>query len=133
MPSSPIVIGFDHVQITAPRADEARAKVFYAEVLGLVEVPKPEALAGRGGAWYRCGDLHLHLGIEADEAFHPQQKSHPAFLVCDLASLRALHERLAAAGAPLATDVPLPGYERFETRDPSGNRLEFLCRVAESA
>ena len=40
----------------------------------------------------------------------------------DLAAMRA---RLAAAGAPIGEDVPLPGRLRFETRDPFGNRLEF--------
>ncbi|HKV83530.1 MAG TPA: VOC family protein, partial [Ktedonobacterales bacterium] len=116
--------GFDHVQVTAPRAEEALARRFYGETLGLEETPKPEALAGRGGAWYRCGSLQLHLGLEDD--FRPQRKSHPAFLVRDLAAMRA---RLEAAGAPIAVDAPIPGYQRFETRDPFGNRLEFMQRL----
>ena len=121
---SGLIIGFDHIQITAPRAEEAQAKRFYGEILGLTETPKPEALAGRGGAWYRCGGQFLHLGLEDD--FRPQRKGHPAFLARDLTAMR---ERLEAAGAPITVDVQIPGYQRFETCDPFGNRIEFLQRV----
>ncbi len=120
------IVGFNHMQVTAPRAEEARARAFYGEVLGLPEIPKPVVLQSRGGAWYQCGDLQLHLGLEDD--FRPQRKGHPAFLVTNLAAMRA---RLEAAGAPIGQDVQIPGYERFETRDPFGNRLEFMRRLAE--
>lgn len=122
------VLGFDHVQVTAPREREAEAIAFYRDVLGLREIPKPEALAGRGGAWYVCGDLQLHLGLE--DTFRPQAKAHPAFRVTDLAAMR---QRLEAAGAPIAVDVQLPGCERFETRDPFGNRLEFMQILDDAA
>jgi ubiquinone/menaquinone biosynthesis C-methylase UbiE/catechol 2,3-dioxygenase-like lactoylglutathione lyase family enzyme len=123
-----LIEGLDHIQVTAPRAEEARAKAFYGEVLGLREIPKPAVLAERGGAWYAVGDKQLHLGLE--DAFLPQRKGHPAFVVADLAAMRA---RLEAAGAPITVDVPLPGCERFEAQDPFGNRLEFLCHLAGTA
>jgi ubiquinone/menaquinone biosynthesis C-methylase UbiE/catechol 2,3-dioxygenase-like lactoylglutathione lyase family enzyme len=122
-----LITGFDHVQVTAPRDREAEARAFYVEVLGLVEIPKPAVLAARGGAWYRCGDLQLHLGLEDD--YTPQRKAHPAFRVRDLEEMRA---RLAAAGAPITVDAQLPGYQRFETHDPFGNRLEFMHRLDDS-
>ena len=119
-----VVLGFDHVQVTAPREREAEGRAFYGELLGLREIAKPEVLAGRGGAWYQCGELQLHLGVE--DTFTPQRKAHPAFRVTDLDAVR---RRLEAAGAPITMDVQLPGCERFETRDPFGNRLEFLRRI----
>ncbi len=122
------ILGFDHVQITMPRGEEPRARAFYGETLGLPELAKPAALAGRGGAWFRCGDRELHLGVEDD--FRPQRKGHPAFRVADLAALRL---RLVAAGAPISEGVPLPGRVRFETRDPFGNRLEFQQLLATDA
>ena len=125
------VIGLDHVQVTAPRSEEVRVKAFYTEVLGLEELAKPAVLAGRGGAWFRCGEAALHLGLEDDAAFHPQRKGHPALLVRDRDALALLEQRLRAAGAPIAHDVALPGYERFETRDPVDNRIELICRVAD--
>ncbi len=121
MPNNPDITGFDHVQVTAPRAREVEAKAFYHEVLGLTEIPKPAALVSHGGAWYRCGNLQLHLGLEDD--FVPQRKAHPAFRVRDLDAMRA---RLQSAGIALSAGVPIPGYERFEARDPFGNRLEFM-------
>jgi hypothetical protein len=36
------VIGLDHVQVAAPQGCEAEARCFYGELLGLVEVEKPE-------------------------------------------------------------------------------------------
>jgi hypothetical protein len=35
-------------------------------------------------------------------------------------------ERLVAAGFAALDGIPLPGYDRFECRDPFGNRLEFI-------
>jgi ubiquinone/menaquinone biosynthesis C-methylase UbiE/catechol 2,3-dioxygenase-like lactoylglutathione lyase family enzyme len=115
------IVGIDHVQVAIPRDGEARARAFYGETLGLREVTKPEALVGRGGAWYTCGGQALHLGLDPD--FKPQRKGHPALLVDDLAALRARLERL---GAPVVEDAPLPGYARFYTADPFGNRIELL-------
>ncbi len=114
------ILGFDHVQLTAPRGAEEQARAFYGATLGLSEITKPTALAGRGGVWFRCGDRELHIGVE--DEFQPQRKAHPAFRVTDLAAVR---DRLTAAGCAIAADVPLPGRQRFETRDPFGNRLEF--------
>ncbi|WIG57632.1 MAG: SAM-dependent methyltransferase [Ktedonobacterales bacterium] len=122
------ILGFDHVQVAAPRDGEAQAKAFYAGMLELEEIAKPDVLAGRGGAWYRCGSQELHIGLTDD--FQPQQKGHPAFRVRDLTAVRA---RLEAAGVPISLDVPLPGRERFETRDPFGNRLEFLQLLPNSS
>ena len=79
------VHGIDHVQLAIPVGGEARARRFYGEILGLVEVPKPPNLATRGGAWFRCGPLQLHLGVESD--FRAAKKAHPALLVSDLAGL----------------------------------------------
>jgi ubiquinone/menaquinone biosynthesis C-methylase UbiE len=115
------VTGLDHVQLAMPRGSEERARAFYGGVLGMPEVPKPAALAARGGVWFRCGPQMLHLGV-ADE-FRPQRKAHPALLVSDLAAVRA---RLQALGAEVVEDNLLPGFERFYTEDPFGNRLECL-------
>ena len=35
-----------------PREEEAAARAFYGNLLGLREVAKPEALADRGGVWF---------------------------------------------------------------------------------
>ena len=104
-----------------PAGGEEAARRFYGDVLGFEEVPKPAALAGRGGAWFRSGGVHLHLGVEPD--FRPARKAHPALRV---EGLTALIVRCVNAGHPVERDVPLPGLERVHVADPFGNRIELL-------
>ena len=119
-----MIYGLDHVQLAMPAGEEAAARAFYGEVLGLTEVPKPANLAKRGGVWFEAGSLKLHLGVETD--FRPARKAHPALLVRDLS---ALVERCRAAGVESTTDEPLEGYERCFVADPFGNRIELLERI----
>lgn len=118
----------DHVQLAAPPGCEPAARRFYGELLGLRELPKPPALAARGGVWFALGDHQLHLGVE--EPFAPARKAHPAFALPSPADLHALAERLQAAGTPVEWDAALPGVDRFYAADPWGNRLELLAPAA---
>jgi catechol 2,3-dioxygenase-like lactoylglutathione lyase family enzyme len=118
-----MITGLDHVQVAAPPGCEAEARGFYGSLLGLPELEKPAALAGRGGAWFECGAQQLHVGVQTD--FTPASKAHPALAVDSAASLDALAERLASAGAAVRWDDAIPG--RFYTEDPWGNRLELLA------
>jgi len=115
------VKGIDHVQLAAPAGGEDAARVFFGEVLGLPEIPKPETLRGRGGVWFAVGEEQLHVGI--DEQFAPARKAHPAFRVSGIDELAA---RLEAAGHPPRWDDELPDYRRFYVDDPFGNRIELL-------
>lgn len=116
-----MILRIDHVQIAAPRGCEAAARQFYGETLGMNEVAKPEALAGRGGCWFQCGEQQLHVGVESE--FRAAKKAHPAFAVNDLDGWRA---RLTERGVKITEDGALPGVKRFYAEDPWGNRLEFL-------
>lgn len=116
-----MIVGLDHVQVAAPPGCEAEARGFYGHLLGLAEVPKPAALAARGGVWF----AQLHVGVEND--FAPARKAHPALTVDGPAELSALAERLTLAGVPVHWDDVLPGVPRFYTEDPWGNRLEVLA------
>lgn len=111
-----------HVQITVPTADEAAAREFYCGVLGLEEFPKPDSLQSRGGFWVRLGGQELHVSLE-DGVNRPETKAHVAYQVDDLTAWR---QRLATAGIAIGESVPIPGYRRFECRDPFGNRMEFI-------
>jgi catechol 2,3-dioxygenase-like lactoylglutathione lyase family enzyme len=112
---------FHHVQLTCPAGSEAVLREFYAGVLGFEEVAKPPGLAARGGCWFRWQGIELHLGVDAD--FSPARKGHPGLLVTDLDSWAS---RLREAGYPVQFDDEFPGMRRFYSRDPHGNRLEFL-------
>ena len=112
-----------HVQLGAPAGSEAEARAFWSALIGFEEIAKPEALAARGGCWFRGGGIEIHVGIEAD--FRPAARAHPGLLV---AGLDALAGRLDDAGHAVAWDSDLPGMRRFYTTDPFGNRIEFLER-----
>jgi len=116
----------DHVNVTVPKSLEDAAKRFYGEVMGLQEVPKPEASRGRGGAWYQLGPVQLHLSIENLEGA-PLSKRHVCYTVADLA---AAEERFRSANVEIISDdQPMPGWSRFYVRDPGGNRLEIAQAI----
>lgn len=118
----------DHVQLAMPAGGEAQARAFYADLLGLPEVPKPAHLAARGGCWFERGSLKVHLGVDVD--FRPARKAHPAFLA---SGLPGLLERLRSAGATVVTDGPLQGHDRAYVDDPFGNRIELMEPSASAA
>jgi catechol 2,3-dioxygenase-like lactoylglutathione lyase family enzyme len=115
----------NHVQISVPVGSEDDVRSFYCGVLGLYEVPKPEALQQRGGLWLEVGnDQLLHFGTE-DVVDRAASKRHVAFEVIDLNEAR---RELDASGIRIVESVPIPGCDRFEFRDPFGNRVELMQR-----
>ena len=119
------VLSIDHVQIAMPAGGEEKARSFYINLLGFVEIPKPDELAKRGGAWFQSGSVQIHLGVDAD--FCPARKAHPAFLVNDV-------DRLIAKARSLnfemdLTQPPLDGYKRVHVFDPFGNRIELMEKI----
>jgi catechol 2,3-dioxygenase-like lactoylglutathione lyase family enzyme len=125
------IVGIDHVQLAMPEGRERDAAGFYEGLLGITQVAKPEALAGRGGCWFESGALKVHLGVERD--FRPARKAHPAFVVDDLDGLL---RRLVSAGVRMqgdAGDPVVPGVNRqIYVEDPFGNRIE-LMEISSSA
>ena len=117
-----MITGIDHVQITVPAAGVERARDFYCGLLGLREVEKPESLKHRGGLWLQAGDRRVHIGVEED-VDRRASRAHIAYAVVGIDDWR---RRLAAAGIEVIECVPIPGHDRFEFRDPFGNRVEFI-------
>jgi catechol 2,3-dioxygenase-like lactoylglutathione lyase family enzyme len=117
----------DHVQLAGPRGCENDARRFYGDLLGLEEIPKPEAMRASGGVWFRVGSQELHIGIE--DPFSPARKAHPGLRV-DTAELDALAARLDAAGVSVDWDDRYPGVRRFYSADPFGNRIEIGAACA---
>lgn len=117
-----MIIGLHHAQITIPKGKEAEGKAFYCDLLGLQEVDKPDALKGRGGFWLSTGQQEVHVGTE-DGFDRLSTKAHLAYQVEDL---RYFRERLGKSGVDILEAVPIPGFARFEFRDPFGNRVEMI-------
>jgi len=114
------ITAIDHVQIAVPRALEAQALAFYRQVLGLNEIPKPEELKARGGAWFQAGNLQMHVGLDPEPS--PKSKRHVCFLVPDLAAAKAA---VTARGVAIEEESVAEGLARFFIRDPAGNRIEI--------
>jgi len=119
------ITGLHHAQITIPEGEEAQARVFYCGLLGLPEKEKPASLKARGGFWLQVGDREVHVGTESGVE-RTQTKAHLAYAVDDL---QAWRRHLAANGVTIKESIPIPGYERFEIRDPFGNRVEFIQSI----
>ncbi|MEO6397756.1 MAG: VOC family protein [Tepidiformaceae bacterium] len=119
------ITGIAHVQLAILAGGEEQARAFYGQLLGMPELPKPVSLAGRGGCWFRAGAQEVHLGVEPAVG---RFRRHPALLTDGLDALRS---KLTSAGHLIEEDEQIPGYRRFYTRDPFGNRLEFLEPLGE--
>lgn len=118
-----VFYALDHVQLAMPAEQEDAARAFYVGVLGFEEVPKPDALAARGGAWFRSGEVNIHLGV--DPVFIAAKKAHPAFRCSDY---EALLIRLAERGIRVTPDpLPFNGKPHCYVEDPFGNRIEFIA------
>lgn len=108
----------DHVQLCIPKDKEDEARAFYAGVLGLREIPKPDSLMANGGLWYQLPGAELHLAIEPEII----TRRHPAFEITDVAAAR----RLLEDKVQIVEEPYIPGRTRFAFIDPFGNKVELL-------
>ena len=120
-----LILRVQHAQITIPKGAEDAAREFYCGVLGLKEIPKPESLQGRGGFWLGIGAFQVHIGTE-DGFDRTKTKAHVAYEVEDLEGWRS---KLSENDIKIIEGIPIPDYNRFEFRDPFGNRVEFLEKL----
>ena len=116
------LVSIDHVQLTMPAGEEDRARTFYRDLLGMTEIPKPHPLSLRGGAWFKAGNVTIHLGVETD--FRPARKAHPAIRVRGYDDLLAA---LRSANVPVREDFELKNTRRAHIEDPFGNRIELIA------
>lgn len=95
--NEPFAMSLDHFQLAIPAGSEDSCRAFYVGILGMTEVAKPLALAGRGGLWLQTGALSIHLGVDVE--FVPARKAHPGFRVADV---HPWAERLVAHDVEIA-------------------------------
>lgn len=127
-----------HVGLVVSDLDASRR--FYADALGLEEVPRPSNFTF-AGAWFRFGGTEIHLLAEADTTGGAGQEdagpsaafglsTHVALEVDDLDAARG---RLEAHGVRLVGG-PMPrgdGYVQLFFRDPDGYLLELFQHTSE--
>ena len=85
---SEMILRLHHVQITIPSAGEAVARAFYIDLLGLLEIPKPDSLKKRGGFWLFLAGQEIHVSCE-DGVNRLATKAHIAYQVSDLGFWRS--------------------------------------------
>ena len=126
-------IRIQHVGLVVSDLDRSRR--FYAEALGLEEVPRPPNFAFEG-AWFRFGGTEIHLLSDAHATGGAGQPDpgtgaargmthHLAFEVDDLDAART---RLVAKNVTLAGG-PMPrgdGFVQVFFLDPDGHVLELF-------
>ena len=117
------VLQVHHIQIFVPREVEQEAKDFYGKILGLEEIPKPEAWRKNGGAWYQHGPNQLHLSLLRHPEDNRGSLRHVCYMVADLAQAE---KTMREAGVEIiADDRPFDAWTRFYVRDPGGNYIEI--------
>ncbi len=117
-----MILRLHHGQVSIPKGAEDTARAFYCGILGLREIPKPDSLKGRGGFWLELGNIQIHFGVE-DNVDRAATKAHLAYEVSDL---KSWEDKLQTNGIKIIDCIPIPGFDRFEFRDPFSNRVEFL-------
>ena len=120
-----MILGIHHAQITIPRGAEEKGKEFYCGILGLAEKEKPDSLKGRGGFWMEVGAQEIHVGTE-DNVDRINTKAHLAYQVEDLSYWEKI---LTQQNIQIIKGIPIPGFNRFEFRDPFGNRVEMIQAI----
>jgi catechol 2,3-dioxygenase-like lactoylglutathione lyase family enzyme len=115
------VLALHHAQVFYPAGQEARARRFYADQLGLKEIARPASLQSQPGLWFEVpGGTHVHLAVEADLAPHPRR--HFALRVDDVARMR---RELEAQGVRSEEATEITGWTRCYVFDPFGNKIEL--------
>lgn len=85
----------DHVTLVV--ADLDRSRTFFADLLGMTEIPRPDF--GFPGLWFQAGSTQIHLNVASEEAGK-------AGLEYDATSItRALHIAFRVADATAAAEV----------------------------
>lgn len=123
-----MITGVNHVQVNVPSGGLDRAREFYVGFLGCCEVPRPATFESPG-IWLSAGGFEVHLGVE-DGVDRIKTRAHVAYEVNDLQSWR---RKVAENGWQVRDQPLIPGYDRFQFRDPFGNNIELIEKVAADA
>jgi catechol 2,3-dioxygenase-like lactoylglutathione lyase family enzyme len=110
--------GIHHSSILV--TDMARARQFYAGVLGLPEIERPANFT-LPVAWFEVGDEHIHLiPSSSPDVISPR---HFALHVEDA---RAAREHMRSQGIEIRETDVIAGADRFFIHDPDGNNIEII-------
>jgi len=113
----------NHITLAAPAGEHEKVRAFYGGVLGLKEIPRPEALnAVYDLIWFEFLGHLLHIDFSPPWT-KPAENRHVALEITDLPGVRRY---LESKGATIREAVAIPDRERFYLLDPFGNYFELL-------
>ena len=118
-----MIIGVNHVQVNVPSADLERAREFYLGFLGMTEIPRPTTFTSKG-IWMHAGAFEMHIGLE--DGVDRKTRAHVAYEVNNINAWRA---KVTGAGYAIKEQPLIPGYDRFQFRDPFGNNIEIIAKA----
>lgn len=110
----------DHIHVCVPLERLEEARLFYTEVLGLQQIPRPDDVFSKPGYWFAVAGIELHIGVEPSL---PRTGRHSAFEVKNVWAAKAY---LESKGLEMIKEPVIQGRERFAFLDPFGNRMELL-------
>ena len=116
------MIQIHHVQISVPADCLEAAAEFYCNVMGFTNLKRPSSLDEITGLWLKMDPLQLHIRA-ADGVARNLLSDHVAYSVDNLDEWR---QRILSQGLKVKESIPISGMDRFEFRDPFGNRVEIL-------
>jgi len=118
-------ISLHHAQVFYTPGQEAKARAFYADALGLAEISRPASLGERAGVWFAAGDAQVQLSAQDDLALHGRR--HFAPRVDDLAAMRVRNPARCYRGVREAHTPNSRGRRRPPEYvfDPFGNKIEL--------
>jgi glyoxylase I family protein len=106
--------------------DVERSRAFYTGLLGWREDLRPDL--GFPGAWYRIGDVQLHLIVPADPSYLPDPERPPAgrdgHIAVRVSDFDAIVKAIEQNGR-MARYSERGGKRRAFIRDPDGNMIEL--------
>src|SRR5690606_33899018 len=108
----------DHLLVCIPLGAKEAARIFYADTLGLREIPGNHP---NGAQWFEIGDVELH--IREEDLVSGISGRHAAFEVRDLAEAKRF---LEGQGLEIAYSSVITGRDRCFYRDTWGNRFELI-------
>jgi catechol 2,3-dioxygenase-like lactoylglutathione lyase family enzyme len=120
-----VIVGVNHVQVNVAHADLQRAREFYIDFMGMTEIARPTTFKSKG-IWMHAGNFEMHIGLE-DGVNRSATRAHIAYEVDDIDAWRT---KVSEAGFAIVEQPLIPGYDRFQFRDPFGNNIEIIARVS---
>lgn len=119
-----MITGVNHAQVNVPTDGLDLARDFYVNFMGFKEINRPDTFDSPG-IWLNAGGFELHLGVE-DGVDRAKTRAHIAYEVTALADWR---KRVEERNWKVKEQPLIPGYVRFQFRDPFGNNIELIQRT----